>query len=158
MKDKNQDQLKDIAPRLAQLREHLPTPKPPVGYWENMTDSLMDKIHQEPQSTGRVVGLRRKPIYWMGLAASLLLLLAAAWWISLEPQGEGATVATTWEDISTEEVQSYVFNNIEDFELDWFVQEELDPMPNYDLDAESIESFLEEDINLEDLEDMGELF
>lgn len=137
--------------------------KVPEGYFENLSDSILGKVEGEISSQapkGRIVRFRstwRKPLRY---AAAIALMLAISVFLVQDrlstDQGE-----TDWaSEISAEEIETYVLENLYEFEEGDFLSQDLnlekDLLENA-FDDEELEALLPEmldDIDMETIENM----
>lgn len=144
------NELSKMAPRLQALREQIPPVQAPEGYYERMTEDVMQKVKTSHSAKRRSLPGRK----WMGMAAALALSLLAVWWLFQKEQPNTSMAELNWDTIPTEEVQSYVLDNIDEFELDWIIQEQdIEVTPAYNIPEDEIRNYLEEEAldNLEEL-------
>lgn len=139
----------------AQQAERLLANQGAVPRWElppDYLERLADKVLAEsgtPQP--RVVHKR-----WFRLryaAAAAVVLLALGLWYASPFEGEMAAPPTlaSWEDIPTEDLQAYVTNHLDEFEVDLLAAYTLNtaeddpPLPGHGISTEALEEYLEAD-------------
>lgn len=152
------DELREIAPELADIDRQNPFRVPP-GYFRELPDRIMARIAEEERQPVRgtwldrqidlVVRILRHPQYALALASlTIVLAVAAVMWL---PNGEDAVAL----DITTEEAFAYVMNNIDSYEA--YDLMALDPSMTFaevdlmDLEQSEVDEALE--IILDDIDD-----
>ncbi len=153
------EELKELSPFLAQLKEKGEGFRVPEGYFDNLQDQVMEKIQETAgvsAPTGRkgVLRVLRGGFgQWAAAAAIALLALAGLWF--LWPQSDLRAPELALSEISAEEASAYIDATLEDYELALLV-EELDyatpveePLPHLDPEVEEL---LLQELEYEDLE------
>lgn len=117
------DELRDLSPLLhAQL--HMRSDdgmKVPNGYFDDLEDRVFQRLEQEgalrsPAPSPMRVWFSRRTL--LTAAASVALLLAVGtWWMLRQPE-EQSLALTEKPELSPEEVESYVLQNIHEFEAE----------------------------------------
>ncbi len=117
-----QKELEEIAPLLAKLerKENLSIPK---GYFDDLTDNVLGEIQLKeekirPSFFEKIdTWLLRlfQPRLALALASAVGIVLAAYFLFSNQPFQQNQNIALM--DLSKEEVNTYIYNNLEDFEV-----------------------------------------
>ena len=117
------DELRDLSPTLhAQLHKRSDDGlKVPEGYFDSLEDRVFQRLEQEgvlrsPAPAPMRVWFSRRTL--AAAAASAALLLAAGTWWMLHQPGEQTFATTEKTEISAEDVEAYVLQNIHDFEAE----------------------------------------
>ncbi|NUN99490.1 MAG: hypothetical protein HUU01_02610 [Saprospiraceae bacterium] len=178
---KKQDDLKkeleELSPLLSKLKAQDNPFKAPEGYFSSLPDELMARLrHAEqplpaPVQSGWSTRLLEflesliQPRLVVGFATIALLIVAGVLWLRQESGNEVSEQLALFSDLSAEEVNAYVTENIDAFE-----EEELmvaveesgieveNSLPAIDLDAQAIEEYMEDAIHEMDEEDLESLF
>ena len=156
-RQKIKEELNELnAQRLQDFQGKVPEWEMPAAYLDNLADRALE------QATPMVAKQRR--LYIMRWAVAAVLVLAAGlWWMNTnEQQGQAQLVEVDWNAISTEDLQQYVSDNIEEFDLDMLASTGTDAIPESegqlpgdadDISTEALENYLEADDQwLDDLE------
>ncbi len=122
-KESIDNELKNLSPRLRELRQGGDGFKLPEGYFEALEDSVFSRID--------AMGARRKPTLeaksgnlfvrffrpqvMVAAAAAITLALAAVWFFRPEPTPAVDNLAAMPE-LSEEDIEAYVLENIRDFD------------------------------------------
>lgn len=114
------EEKEKLPPGLEGLRGKDPGFRLPDGYFDKMQQEVIDRLAAEgwkqDQAKVRQLPLRR---YW-AVAASLALALSAGLYLLLrQPATESPVFAV---QASTEEVQAYLVNHIDDIDLDMLLE------------------------------------
>lgn len=116
-KKKNiKQELEDLdSPILAQWQGKAEEWSMPDGYLDGLVNDVVAKSEQ-PTMIKLFRFVNKKS--WQ-IAASVLFLIAVSWFL-INKEGSGNTLNTlaSLNDISTEEIQTYVLDNIDEFELE----------------------------------------
>lgn len=172
-------ELEELSPLLHKLKAQENPFKTPEGYFASLPDELITRLRTEAQPvsvparstwTDRLLEFLEslmQPRLAVGLATVAILVVTGLFW--LRPETGSETTASEQlamlSDLSAEEVNDYVTENIETFE-----EEELmvavaesgieveETLPAIDLDAAAIEEYMEEAIQEMDEEDLETLF
>ncbi len=132
MKKKNNigDELESLSPFLSEkMKEREGGFKVPDGYFERLTDQIMNGVREEGESaTVRSISSakfnkKRNPIRWIAAAASMLLLIAAGFWMMNNTTSipEGNQWAEL-ESYNEEQILKYLDDNTAEFDLDDLVE------------------------------------
>lgn len=128
MKRKDEDHTRDDWPDWLKDTKQKPNGfRVPDNYFERFGDRLDRRIESLPQKgnstgSGRIIGLQT--VKWMALAATLALLVYAAWTTSREV-AQPSTPELAMENISSEEATEYILNNIGSYHWEDLVVPEL---------------------------------
>lgn len=127
-KESLDNELKELSPFLHDLKRKEDGFKLPADYFETFEHSVFQKMgaHGVPKNTG-MQGIRGggfkfyflKPQILMAVAASLTLIFSA-WWF-LNPSQVVAPPNPVAMELTGEEVESYVLENIQEFETEQLV-------------------------------------
>ena len=181
MKHIIQEEIKDFAPRLASMEKTNPFDLPegyfqnlnsevldslgqtppsasdvPEGYFQNLSENVLKKIQEEEESAKVVPLFGRR---WLGIAASMILLLGAGFLISKASYSEGETTQFAL-DIEADEALEYLLQN-DELQLSELmsleiVEEEDIPVDDDiypELDDEELDDILDQ-LNPEELEQL----
>ena len=156
MKNKKaiQDELKDIAPSLAKLRETGDGFSVPDNYFEFLTESMLEQAKLVPQPTVPKKEEHKQPWYaflftpqLLGGLATVCILLGATMFL-LDRSSKGGELI----DISADEAVAYISNHLDEFETTLFIQDDfLGDINEVDLDDLELDQYLEE--NIEEIDD-----
>ncbi len=86
----------------------------PEGYLDNLVNEVVTKSEQ---STKFKLFVLRNSNFWK-IAAGVLFLIVASWFFRDNIQGKNRDTLATLDNISTEEIQDYVLDNIDEFEFE----------------------------------------
>lgn len=159
-KDEIRKELEELAPGLSKIKREQPFQVPPI-YFKELPEEILEKARRQPTGPAWWSSLSE----WMGslltpqrlvwqLAAVAVLLVAGIWMIrSNQEVNDLPNIA----DLSVEEMQVYVNNNIDEFDVDILLEESnLTYIDVPLLDSTAIEQeYLDEildDLDLDDLE------
>lgn len=137
--------------------------KVPEGYFEDLSGAIMDKVNtaqEAPRDEGKIRPLNaswRKPLSY---AAAIALILIVSLFL-LQNRHSNDEIAEDWvQEISLEEIESYVLENLYEFEEDDFLSEDLHLETDIlegSFEEGELESLLPEmldDIDMETIESM----
>ncbi len=162
-------ELEQLAPRLAKMQGKGDGFTTPDHYFSNLQEQLLEQVSldQETAQAARSAGassnnwrLNGWPLFRLApVFATLTLLLAAAWFIWWQPHHSTKAEQPLFAELSEEELQNYVLNNIEDFNTDLIISASgeyldlntFDPgfIPEEELEM-YLENLLEEGLDLEE--------
>lgn len=140
-KDNNiQEELQNISPLLAQMKDEQEGYKVPHLYFETLQDKVLAEAKKQPKKTGILARLFRPQLT---LVASIMILLLAGIFLFNNNKN---TQITDLEEISTEELAWYVNENIDDFDLLLEIDEpNLNISNGIELDPNDLENYIEEE-------------
>ncbi len=154
-KDKHtENEINDISPF---LNEHLKKSKGgfkmPEGYLDALTDRVMENVKE---SDAKVLGLdsqttipsvnKRNPRRWLAVAASVMLLVVAGFWLlNFNSASESLAEAERLSGFSEQEVLSYL-DQMEDIELSDLVESGI--INELDVDFNDVSQLTDEDEDL----------
>lgn len=138
-----QDELKELSPLLAELREEEEGYKVPHLYFESMQNKVLRQVNEVPQKAGLFARFS-----WMrnlAVAASVAVLLLVG--VFLLQNTNDAQVADL-ENISTDVLAMYLDENVEDWDLDLLIEDDLqlDFSDGLNLDEDEWEDYIEEEL------------
>ena len=145
------------APKLEASQGKVPKWEMPEGYLDQLTDRVLEKDAQSNRKYFRMQIVR-----W---AAAAVVILAVGFWWSQTPSAENnpPLAVMDWDQIPTEDLQQYVSDNIDEFDLDLLATTVTDQAssgsgeassPAEAISTEALEQYLEADDEwLDDLED-----
>lgn len=123
-------ELADLAPKLLQLKENESRRglQVPPGYFEQLPDQIMQQLKQEKgigtsERSSLFRSISRRLHYLPAAAAALLLLVVVV--AILKPvffSGQSDLAS-----LSTEEIDQYIYNHIDEFDLGLLIESEEDP-------------------------------
>ncbi|MDX2280221.1 MAG: hypothetical protein NW218_11580 [Saprospiraceae bacterium] len=133
-KENLDDELKGISPFLLDLKKREDGRKVPPGYFDQFDANLMQKIatsdikrpgmaKQSPEK--RMWASFTKPRLLMSIAAAMVLLFSAFWF--LKPTTASEQVNPLALELSADDVEAYVLENIHDFD-----SEQLAALPDHE--------------------------
>ena len=182
MKDKKEKdgsvraELETLSPSLLRLKEEPEALKVPAGYFEEMQDEVWQKIKPAPElslpsradkPSNTLVDWLLAPLQnllqprWAMAIATLLLLIAAAVWM-IGPGSNGDV--DSFELLSYEEMENYIQQNIDGFDLDLLLEytqvEDMSSglLPETDLfESGELDQYMDEIIDDLDISDLEEL-
>ena len=132
-----QEELEDLnSPILAQWQGKSAEWSVPEGYLDTLVNELVEKSEQPTKF--KLFTLINKKL-WQ-IAAGFLFLITASWFFVNNMQEEKLDTLATLDTISTEEIQDYVLDNIDEFDVEMLEE----------FAFENNGQFEEEDIWLED--------
>ncbi len=141
---KNQElheELREIAPKLAELQGQASGLRVPDGYFAQLENSIFQKIDAEgfrreaaprPVLSWQPGGLfHRFTKFQLGVAAAASLMLAvASWWVLRPAPAAEMPAQFAQVEISEEDAEAYVFQNLQDFEPTQLAPENPDELPS----------------------------
>ena len=151
-KDHNiQDELKELSPLLSELRQEEEGYKVPHLYFESLQNKVLRQVNEAPQKVSFFARLGWGRIFAM--VASVLLLLVVG--VFLLPNSNNTEVAEL-ENISTETLAMYLDENVEEMDLDAFLEDDfqLDFTDGLNLDSDEWENYIEEELLDEDINEL----
>ncbi|NBC07514.1 MAG: hypothetical protein GVY26_10005 [Bacteroidetes bacterium] len=165
MKDRDdiQQELEELAPDLARLRQSVPRElAPPPGYFDSLADRVLEQAMAEDKPPLNVVWHRRRSVRqwktWLAVAAAALLVLSVSLYVFYPPAHSEESLA----GLSDAEARAYIEGNIDEFSISLMLEAELvqtgDPalpagiIP--DLEEEEVEEYLYEILEDEELEEL----
>lgn len=142
------------APHLHAQQGQMPKWKLPSGYLDQLSDQVLAEVNAPTRTYRRLTVVR-----WA--AAAVVVLAVSAWYI-LSPANDQPLAEVDLSTISTAELQQYVSDNIDDFDLD-LLASTVAEAPSLDsespingsegISTEALEKYLEADEEwLEDME------
>ena len=159
-KDEIRKELEELAPGLSKIKREQPFQVPPT-YFKELSEEILEKARRQPTGPVWLNSLSE----WMGslltpqrlawqLAAIAVLVVAGIWIIRSNQQVDDLPNIA---DLSVEEMQDYVSNNVGEFDVDILLEESnLTYIDVPLLDSTAIEQeYLDEildDLDLDDLE------
>ncbi len=161
-KDEIRKELEELAPGLSKIKREQPFQVPPT-YFKELPDEMLEKARQQPtgpawwSTLGEWVSSLLTPqrLAWQ-LAAIAVVVVAGIWMVrSHQPAEELPSVA----DLSVEEMQLYVSNNIDEFDVDILLEEsnltyiDVPLLDTTAIEQEYLDEFLD-DLDLNDLEEL----
>jgi hypothetical protein len=172
-KDGVRKELEGLSPLLHRLKKghpDMPSDQLPKGYFHRMQDKVMGQLREEERQHrsskssvfqwGEWLNQLFSPRLVASLATVLVLVVAGLWWMNHSDDihaGEGDIV---WSSLSQSEVDAYVNENLDDFDLDLIVRYTEDASSSLDLflpeqmEEEELDQYLDEiidDLEIEDL-------
>ncbi len=150
MKEKEaiQKELEQLAPLLARQKEKSSPFKLPDDYFDTLENQILDRVTMEPKKdTPTKI---RSLSFWLTSAAAILLLAVGFSFLFQSQNKSEALLA----DISTEEIDRYISDNLYEFDEDLLFEENTTSadLNSTDFSEEEVNLYLEE--NIEDLEDL----
>ena len=165
IKKEIQEELKNLAPSLSKM-EKKNRVKIPVNYFKELPDQILNQL-DFPKTTTEEVAVSWKeslmekitmlfqPRIAMGFAMVTLLMFSFYFLTK-----DTATTATPFAEISEDEMEAYVKENIEDFEedmiFDFIAENETNSFDGIRIDEEDLDEYMYdiiEDLDDNDLED-----
>lgn len=119
MKDSLDDELKDISPWLRDMKRPDDGFRVPERYFDTLEERVLARLEAEGlRQAPAMYAVRggkwyRQPRTLLAAAAAVCAVFTAVWLLRPEPQVEVASA-----DISAEELEAYVLNNVHEFDLD----------------------------------------
>jgi hypothetical protein len=132
-----EEELKALSPLLREQKRRPTDMQVPPGYFDHFEDALFSRIESEgaarPTLTARPGGLLRnilKPRMWAA-AAAVVAIAATSWWM-LRPETSAPIPNQAYaETLTEEEIESYVLDNITEFDSEQLAA--VEPMPTQEL-------------------------
>lgn len=162
-----EDELREIAPFLADLRKEGDGFEVPQDYFSKLSDEMLAKVKPQsiPSQPGwidQLAGLLQTllmPQVALRLAIVTGVIVIAV--VLFTRQTEDHLYATT-NDLSTEEIQKYILHNIDEFDIELITNVIEDPviLREFSTDAlegEELDKVLEEMIDEIDIQELEEL-
>lgn len=124
-KESLDDELKGLSPLLREVRGQDDSFRVPEGYFGALEDSVLGRVDASAMRRKQVMGARRGGLFarfsrsqvaW-AVAAALTLVLAATWLFRTPPQTDALQAATA-QELTEEEIEAYVLENIRDFDAE----------------------------------------
>lgn len=172
-KEKNKrsvrEELELISPQLARLKEQVPPVDIPNGYFDQLSDNVLQQIREErsiarkpaAEASGQqwwapLLRLFQQPAYAMALASVVLILVSV---LVLRPDDQRRNEVEL--TMSDEDINDYINYHIDDFDLGLLAEEaadELEGMPlileNTNLDKGEMDEYFDELLDELDLEEL----
>jgi hypothetical protein len=171
-KDEMRKELEGLSPLLHQLKKRHPDTPPdqiPKGYFHRMQDEVLGRIREEERqrspgsTTSQWVEWFRQlfsPKLVVGLATAAVLVVAGLWWMNRSVNIQTVEGDIAWSSLSQNEVNAYVNENLDEFDLDLIVRYTEDASSPMDLflpeqiEEEALDQYLDEIIDDLDIEDL----
>ena len=161
---KAKDELMGLSPFLSELKSKAPKQEVPRNFFEQLPDDVMQRIKLEDQHLAAERSVDQpswfswllpkwQPRYALAFATVLILIVAGIF--SIRPTGQQETLLADTE-LSTEDWESYVSQNIDDFDSELLWQASESDKTSSEVPSGESDDVLDdllEDINEEDLED-----
>lgn len=125
-KESLDDELKGLSPLLRDLRGQDDGFRVPEGYFGALEDSVLGLVDASAMRRKQVMGARRGGLFarfsrsqvaW-AVAAALTLVLAATWLFRTPPAQTDTLPVATAQELTEEEIEAYVLENIRDFDAE----------------------------------------
>jgi hypothetical protein len=120
-----EDELKKIAPDLFKQRQQGDGLQVPEGYFEGLEDRVFARIEAAKLRRPTPMKIQKSrakrfslPRIYMAAAAALVLVLSAIWFFQPGPTTSAPVAAV---ELSEEEIENYVLENVQDFEAEQLV-------------------------------------
>lgn len=145
-----QDELTEISPFLAKMRGESDGFNVPDNYFDYLSESIMEQVKLTPKLDSVERPTVNDPWYaflfnrklFAGLATFSVLLVTAMFLFNQPANGNELA------DISSEEAESYIANNLEEFELTLFLEADLlSEISEEEFEESEIDQFLEDNID-----------
>jgi len=143
-KDHNiQDELKELSPLLAEIRQEEEGYKVPHLYFESLQNKIIRQVNETPQKTGFFA--RFGWLRGFATVASVAVLLLAGIFLL---KNTNDTQVADLENISTETLAMYLDENADDWDLDLFIEDDfqLNFTDALNLDSDEWEDYIEEEL------------
>lgn len=141
-KDHIQDELNELSPLLAELRQEEEGYKVPHLYFESLQNKVLNQVQEASQKVGFF--MRFGWVRGSVMVASVAVLLLAGVFLFQNNNTETADI----ENISTDVLAMYLDGNVEDWDLDLLIEDdfELDFTNGLNLDADEWDDYIEEEL------------
>lgn len=132
----------------------------PSGYLEQLTEEVLKTTTSTAPANQKVIFLNH---YWRIAVAAVIVLALGCWYWYPQPSDNSPIAAAEpdWSGIATEDLNAYVTNHIDDFEVGLLAasaEEAANEMiPGNGISTEALEEYLEADDWLNEIE-VSELF
>lgn len=143
-----QDELKDIAPLLSEMDKSQEGFNVPHLYFETLQDKVMNRLAEKPAPEGifsRFFKTLLQPSYALAFGTVLVLLLATIMFL-LPTENQNTDILAS---ISTEDLSSYLDENIDDFDLDLLMENNatstLDFSDGMNFELNELEEYIDND-------------
>ncbi len=178
-KDDLQEELNKASPFLADLRKKGDGFTAPKNYFKTLPDEVLKRIGKDALRAKTPVRQKRnwldeiiagiqfllQPRYAVAVASVLLLIVAFIFLFQQPNEPQPFAINTKMvaiEDISFDEMNTYVAENIDDFEEDLLVQDgfsvgEMGSISNFHVEDREIENYLDGVIDEIDLSELEEI-
>jgi len=144
-KENIQNELEQFAPFLAKQKNR-PSPfKVPNGYFDKLDLQVIEQITSASQKDAPTK--IRSLSFWLTSAAAVILLTIGVSFL-FQPKNNSDNLLA---DISTEEIDRYISDNLYEFDEDLLFQGSSPDIENTDFSEEEINLYLED--NLDEMED-----
>jgi hypothetical protein len=161
-------ELKDIAPRLSELKKEKEGFQVPENYFGQMQREVFERINKDAELTvvtknPRTIPLFRQPRFWLKVAGFALVLATAT--LLLLPDNNGHT-DNYLAGFTPDEATEYINNNLDEFDLEDMLEvAQLDPVELFtpdnaaasDLPQEVLDEYIDEILDDFDLEELEEI-
>ena len=174
-KDEIKKELEELSPFLAQFQTRNSGFRTPENYFDGLPGAIMRKIKAEEQTAfeapkptpGWLELLLAQiqqfflPRYALALATVAIVIVALVWTLNSGPGQSDQNLA--WNDIPTEEIDGYIADNLQDFEVDLLMEfapdlERQSVLQGSKIQEEAIDAYLDEIIEDLDIEDLENIF
>ncbi len=146
-----QDELKELSPLLAELQQEEEGYKVPHLYFESMQNKVLRQVNEVPQKAGLF-----ERFSWMRnlvVAASVAVLLLAGMFLL---QNTNDAQVADLENISTDVLAIYLDENVEDWDWDLLLEDDLqlDLSDGLNWDSDEWGDYIEEEFLNDDLNEL----
>ena len=155
-----QDELQDISPLLAKMRKEEDGFSVPEDYFDYLSNSVLEQIKLEPKSSITKKEKVRSP--WFAFLikprfaislTTVTLILGVVFWNNFQ-----MGINNQLTEISSQEIESYVASNLEEFETELFMNETLiEELGEIQIEGELIDEYIETVIDEIDEETLEQL-
>ena len=120
------DELTELgATHLADWQVKTVDTSPPPAFFSNLAEQVLAEVNEkDTPSPLKVVSLRSAPAWGRIAIAAVIVLALGSWWISnsLGWSVENKLAELDWQMVADEDLQAYVWANIDDFDLELLEQ------------------------------------
>jgi hypothetical protein len=157
-----EQELEQLSPLLLRLKQQDGQDTVPEGYFEELPENILKLVNNRPEASSHSIARVRPLWVRFAAAASVVLILGAAFFFL-----QNDAVRSTSEvaiDLSSQEVESYIQANLEEFELDLLVEYAAKTAPSSfnnlfeeEFENGDLDQYMDELIDAVDLETIEEL-
>ena len=147
------DELTELgATHLAEWQGKTVDTSPPSAFFPQLAEDVLAEVNDKNTASPlKVVRHRVARPWWRVAVAAVVILALGSWWLSsaIKWPGQDRLTELDWQHIADDELQDYVWTNIDDFELELLEQfaEPATTQPpletEFNISIEALEDFIQ---------------